>query len=54
MTTSAALEAQLVFGAERLGGAPPIIQLLVTLRILTCGGFQLDAGDWFDTALWVC
>ena len=50
MLICAALEAQLAFGAERLGGTPPIIQLLITLRILACGGFQLDAGDLFGLA----
>ena len=30
-----------------LGSTSPIIQLLLTLRILACGGFLLDTGDSF-------
>ena len=41
------LGGELEFGSTRLGGTPDIVELLITLRILACGGFQLDIGDMF-------
>ena len=42
------LGGDLQFGNTRLGGAPAIVQLLITLRILACGGFQIDIGEMFN------
>ena len=41
------LSDELSFANARLGSTSPIIQLLLTLRILACGGFLLDTGDSF-------
>ena len=41
------LGGELEFGSTPLGGTPAIVQPLITLRMLACGGFQLDIGDMF-------
>ena len=39
---------ELEFDSTRLGGTTTIIQLMITLHILACVGFQIDIGDMFD------
>ena len=42
------LGGELEFDSTRLGGTTTIIQLMITLCILACVGFQILIGDMFD------
>ena len=41
------LSDELSFANARLSSTSPIIQLLLTLKILACGGFLIDTGNTF-------